>query len=142
MEGPVGLDTNILVYSLDPQLPEHTTCRDYILSLPVPTLCPAVIAEAYHTLVFKRGYTSEDSRTKLKEITADKRTAFANHTQRSSLAGMNLAVKYKLGGRDSLILATYLLSHDIEMATHDRELLRLRNVQLNGREILLTNPLA
>ncbi len=142
MEGPVGLDTNILVYSLDPQLPEHAICREYILNLSSPILCPAVIAETYHTLVFKRGYTSEDTRTKLKAVLTDKRPTFANHTQRSSLAGMNLAVKYRLGGRDSLILASYLLSRGIEMATHDRDLLKIRSVQLSGREILLTDPLS
>lgn len=130
------------MYSLDPRYAEHPSCRDYVLTLDSRILCPVVLAETYHTLVFNRGFTGEDARTKLREVAADRRTLLANHTQRTSFGGMNLAVKYQLGGRDSLIISTYLLSGSAEIASHDQELRKLGKLRLGRKEISETDPLS
>ena len=51
----IGLDTNILCYSLDPAYPEHEKLRGLLLDLSPNNLVAInliVLREAYHVLVF------------------------------------------------------------------------------------------
>jgi hypothetical protein len=49
LESLTGLDSNILVYALDPLLPEHQRAKRAILGLNYWYVNPTVIHEAYHT---------------------------------------------------------------------------------------------
>jgi len=130
-----GLDTNILVYALDPTFPEHAQARDAILDLASWSVNPTVIHEAYHTLVFKRKMSPRDAMRKIVEFLEDSRTIFINQTIRSTLFSINIAVNHNLGGRDSLIIGCYLYSKVSSLLTHDEEILNLKELHFRGRHI-------
>lgn len=137
-----GLDSSIVVYALDPATKEHEKSRDSILSMQGWAINPTVVHEAYHTLVFKRGLSSADARSKLDALVRDRRTRFLNLTKTISLYSMELASEFSLGGRDSLILGCYLRGGIEEVLTHDRDLLRIGKLEYRGREVILRDPLA
>ena len=136
-----GLDSSIIVYALDPTTEEHEKSRDSVLSMRGWAINPTVVHEAYHTLVFKRGFSSTDARSKLDALVRDKRTTFLNLTKTISLYSMELASEFGLGGRDSLILGCYLRGGVEEVLTHDRELLRIGKLEYRDREVTLRDPL-
>lgn len=136
-----GLDTNILVYALDPTFPEHAQARDTILDLESWFVNPTVIHEAYHTLVFKRKISPRDAMRKLVEFLKDNRTIFINQTIRSTLFSIGVAAHYNLGGRDSLIIGCYLFSKVSSLLTHDEEILNLKELNFKGRRIEIKNAI-
>ena len=137
-----GLDSSIVVYALDPTTQEHEKSMDSILSMQGWAMNPTVVHEVYHTLVFKRGFSPADARSKLGTLVRDRRTKFLNLTKVTSLYSMELASEFDLGGRDSLILGCYLRGGIEEVLTHDRELLRIGKLAYRGREVILRDPLA
>ncbi len=137
-----GLDPSIVVYALDPTTEEHGKPKDSILSIQRWAVNATVVHEVYHTLVFKRGFSSADSRLKLGTLVRDSRTAFPNPTKAISLYSMELASEFDVGGRDSLILGCYLKGGIERVLTHDRELLRIGKLEYRGRGVILADPLA
>jgi predicted nucleic acid-binding protein len=137
----IGLDTNILVYSLDPTFPEHDRAKKAILSSGGCAVNSTVIHETYHTLVFRRKISPIDSRRKLVEFLADRRMFFINMTKVVSLFAMNLAVKTKLGGRDSLIVGCYLHNRISEMYSHDDDLVKLKKLSMKERTLRIIDPI-
>ena len=140
MEDLIGIDTNILVYALDPTCPEHNEAKKTFLLSEGWAVNSTVVHECYHTLVFKRKISPVDSRLKIVGILKDPRTTFLNLTRSVSLLALDLATKMNLGGRDSLILGSYLHKHIPEIYSHDEELVELGKVSLSGRRIRIYRP--
>ncbi len=67
--------------------------------------------------------------------------AFFNQTKKTVQIALNLAVKHNIGGRDALILASFLANKGPVMYTHDQELLKLQQVSWKNIEITLKDPL-
>src|SRR5712692_6460296 len=109
-----GLDTNVLCYALDPVFSEHKKA-----SLVLKRLSPlsrisinsTVVHETYHTLVYKQKWLREDATDRLFSLMGQKHIVFLNQTKSISQNPIYLANKYKLGGRDSLILSNYLFNN-------------------------------
>jgi predicted nucleic acid-binding protein len=141
LESLTGLDSNILVYALDPLLPEHEWAKRAVLGLDSWCVNPTVIHEAYHALVFKRKMRPADAVRKLTELLKDERTHFLNQTKLVSSFALGLAERYNLGGRDSLIIGCYLYNGVGRILTHDEEILKLGTVKSRGRAVRFEDPI-
>jgi anthranilate/para-aminobenzoate synthase component II len=98
-------------------------------------LNPTVIHETYHTLVFKLKWKPEEAAGALSELLDDPAIMFLNQTKETTWAGVQLARQYSLGGRDALILASFLNPAVPEMVTFDRTLIQLRKVEHGARSL-------
>jgi len=136
----IGIDTNILVYALDPTFAEHERAKRALLAIDSRVVNATVIHETYHTLVFRRRMSPADSRTKIAEFLDDRRTGFVNLTRTVCLFALELASRMNLGGRDSLIIGSYLHDKIPEMYSHDEDLVGLGKVAMRGRAIRITDP--
>lgn len=132
----LGIDSNVLIAYLIPEHPDHASTKG--LTRERHAVNPTVIHETFHTSVFKlKRKPRQTLRTLLDYmdlalcLPADARTVEL---------GLNLAVKHSLGGRDALILSTYLLSKEVKsLVTMDKALLSLREVRF-GKRILKISP--
>ena len=141
----VGLDTNILCYSLDPAYAEHPRVKDLLLSLsPEKAIAvnPTVIHESYHTLVYGQKFTRAEASSRLGLLLNHPCIYFLNQTRRTCQIGLGIAARYMLGGRDALILANYIGGKIPVMYTHDRELVSLQRVAWRSASIEIRDPLA
>jgi len=134
----LGIDTSVLVAYLDGAHPSHGETK-WLASRAV-VLSPTVVHEAYHTLVFKAKWAPEEAARTLLDACSDRRNAFVNQTVRTARAGLELAVRYRLGGRDALIMASLLGANVREFFTFDKALLELKRVQF-GKSFLTIKPL-
>jgi predicted nucleic acid-binding protein len=142
---PTALDTNILCYSLDNAYPENTRARKLLSSLSSQkTLAvnPTIIHETYHTLVYGQKWIPQIAKERIQLILAHPYVEFYNQTKRTTSVALNLAVKYTLGGRDSLILASCLVNKITKLLTHDADLLNLKKISWRGRTLLFDDPVA
>ena len=67
---------------------------------------------------------------------------FFNQTKRTCNVGLNLALRYNLGGRDALIIANFIVNKVPIMYTHDRELLFLKEVKWKNWTMKIVDPLS
>lgn len=138
-----GLDTNILVYLLDPLCPENRVCA-FILERLSPeftiALNPTTVHEAYTVLVYARKWEREDARRRLTALLKDPYVKFYNQTRDSTMLGLHLAEKYAIRGRDALILSNLLMNKVGVIYTHDKEIKRLAKVTWQGRDLAIEDP--
>ncbi len=100
-----------------------------------------VVHETYHALVFRRKISAADTRRKVVGFLNDGRTTFVNTIKAASLFSLTLAAKMNLGGRDSLIIGSYLHSRIGKMYSHDQDLVELRKVSAKGITFQITDPI-
>ena len=100
-----------------------------------------VVHECYHTLVFKRKITPIDSKLKITGVLRDPRTTFLNLTKNVSLLALDIATRMNLGGRDSIIIGSYLHKQIPEIYSHDEELTKLGKVSFKGRQVSIKDPI-
>jgi predicted nucleic acid-binding protein len=112
------------------------------LSLPNWAISPTVVHEVYQTLVYKRRMSTGDAGAKVGALVRDRRTTFLNMTRSISLYSLDLASKFGMGGRDSVIVGCYLRKGIETILTNDGELLNLKKVEFKGRKAAFVNPLA
>ncbi len=129
----LALDSNVLIAYLDRAHPQHDKVA--VLSSRAVALNPTVVHEAYHTLVFKLKWAPEEVAQALIEMMDDATVLFLNQTKETTRTGIQMAKHYGLGGRDALILASFLNSPVIEMVTFDRALAQLRSVEYGKRKL-------
>lgn len=134
----LAIDTSVLVAYLDGEHPSHGQ-TDW-LSKEAVALNPTVVHEAYHTLVFKMKWTGEAASESILEALSDERVRFVNQSMRTTRAGLRLAVELGLGGRDALILATFVTGRIREFVTFDADLLRLRRVTFGRDRMTIRAP--
>jgi predicted nucleic acid-binding protein len=139
----VGLDTNIICYALDEAYPEHEELKGLLLELSAEkkvALNPTTIHEAYHVLVFGHKWFPEEVAEALRILLKNPYTEFFNQTRKTSTIALNLCVKYKLGGRDSLIVANFLANQTTIMYTRDKELLKLQKITWKNNNLTFKDP--
>jgi predicted nucleic acid-binding protein len=135
----LGVDTSVLVAYLDKGHPSHRQA-EYLADRRV-ALNPTVIHEAYHTLVFKMKWTEDEASRMLTVAYSDEKNVFLNQTRRTTGAGLKIAAEHhKLGGRDALILANFLVGKIPELVTFDKDLLALRKVSYGRSSISIRHP--
>ena len=140
----IGLDTNILCYSLNSIYPEHEKVKDLLITLSPENLValnPTVLHEVYHTLVYYSEWVPEEAARRLTALLRHPYIEFYNQTQKTSLIALNLAVKNKLGGRDALITANYIANKITLMYTHDKVLLKLHKITWKNTSLTYKDPL-
>jgi len=128
----LAIDSNVLVAYIDKEHPHHT--RVTSLARRRVALNPTVAHETYHTLVFKMKWDRDHASKTLQEM-LDSDILFLNQTKDTTRIGLRFAERYAIGGRDALILASFLHPSVAEFKTFDKELIRLRRVE-NGRRKL------
>ena len=137
-EGHLGIDTNVLVAYLDRGHPSHGAVA--WLSGESVALNPTIVHEAYHTLVFKMKWKRDEARNALIEAITDEGVLFINQTLRTTRVGIQLAANRDLGGRDGLIVASFLVGGVRKLLTLDRALLALKTVALGDSKLEIRGP--
>ncbi len=127
----LGIDTNILIAYLDRDHPNHRQTEE--LRQKAIAVSPTIIHEAYHSLVFKMKWNPNEAKVTLEELMADRNNLFLNQTLQTTRVGLHLAVRYSLGGRDSLILANLMVSNILNMVTFDQDLINLESVSYRNK---------
>ena len=131
----LAIDSNVLVAYLDKEHPQHS--RVTALSSRRVALNPTVVHEAYHSLVFKMKWSPDDVSGVLLEMLDDTKILFLNQTKDTTRIGLRFAEQYSLGGRDALILASFLNPSISGFKTFDKELIRLRRVEHGRRRLII-----
>lgn len=132
-----GIDSNLLVAYLDKNHPDNAKTR--WLAEEEHAANPTVIHEAYHTMVFKHKASPAQVRKALDAYASA--TLFIDQTLHTTRLALRLAVKHKLGGRDSLIVANYLSSSEVEtLLTLDNRLLSIGELKYRGRSLRIKHP--
>ncbi len=128
----LGIDSNVLVAYLMPDHPDHEATRG--LTRKLHAVNPTVLHETYHTSVFKLKRRPDNAvRVLLDYMNFALCLSVGSETVRQ---GLRLALEHQLGGRDALILASYLLSGRVRrFVTMDESLLSIKEVKL-GRKVL------
>jgi predicted nucleic acid-binding protein len=140
----VGLDANIICYSLDEEYPEHGKLGNLFLNMSPENkiaLNPTTLHEAYHTLVFGQKWIPEEAAETLKILLTHPNIEFFNQTRKNCNIGLNLSAQHKLGGRDALIIANFLVNKVPVFYTHDQSLLKLQKISWKNTQIILKDPL-
>ncbi len=140
----VGLDANIICYALDEEYPENEKLGDLFLSLSPENkvaLNPTTLHETYHVLVFSQKWVPEEAAKELKMLLKHPYIEFFNQTRKTSTIALTLCVQHKLGGRDSLIVATFLANQTPIIYTHDKELLKLQKITWKNTSLTFQDPL-
>jgi len=131
----LAIDSNVLVAYVDGEHPQHNKVSS--LASRRVALNPTVVHETYHTLVFKMKWASADAAEALTEMLDDTHVLFLNQTKDTTRIGLKLAERYALGGRDALILATFVNPSVGEFRTFDNELIRIRRVEHGRRKLII-----
>jgi predicted nucleic acid-binding protein len=140
----IGLDTNILCYSLDKTYPENEKVKDLLTKLSPENhvaINPTVLHEAYHTLVFYLEWTPEEAAKRLSWMLRHPHIEYYNQTQKTSLIALNFCVKYGLDARDALIAANFIANKTPTMYTHDKELLKHQKIAWKNTNLTFKDPL-
>ena len=133
----LGIDSNVLVAYLIPDHPDHDVTER--LARKAHAVNPAVVHETYHSSVFKMKRRPDHTvRTLIDYI---RFSLCLPITAATVEVGLRLALKHSLGGRDALILATYLLSREVRtLVTMDKALLALGEVRLGKKALRISSP--
>lgn len=128
-----GIDTNIIVYSLAGDYPEHLQCKEYFLQIAKGKMSVIIsgiaIMEAYHTLIYKIKYPPDKVKRRLKAFMKSKNINILKITSRTVLFALEIASQYNVGGRDALIAANYLESGCRDIISHDSDFDRIPLLQ-------------
>lgn len=138
-----GIDTNVLVYILDPLCPENEQCKFILDNLSnefLIALNPTVMHEVYTVLVYARRWERDEARRRLASLLKDPYVVFYNQTKNASILGLHLANKYRILGRDALILSNFLTNKVNIMYTHDEEVKKLKEVTWRDRKLVINDP--
>ena len=98
---------------------------------------PTVVHETYHALVFKMKWAPDYAAQVLTEMLDDSHVLFLNQTKDTTKTGLRFAERYRLGGRDALILANFVNPSVLEFVTFDKELIQLRRVEYGRRQLMI-----
>ncbi|MEM3403336.1 MAG: PIN domain-containing protein [Nitrososphaeria archaeon] len=140
----IGLDTNIVCYSLDSAYPEHEKLKNLLISLSPENrvaINPTILHEIYHTLVFGQKWVPSEAVRRLKMLLEHPYIEFFNQTKKTCIIALNLALKHKLGGRDALIIANFITNKIPIIYTNDQELLVLKRIVWKDFYVAFKNPL-
>ncbi|MDD2666691.1 MAG: type II toxin-antitoxin system VapC family toxin [Methanocellales archaeon] len=138
-KGHLGIDTNVLVSFLDAGHPDHKDAER--LADANAATNPTLIHEAYHTLVYAQKWGRDQAMDVLTDYVDMDTTLFLNQTKGITRTGLSIGREYGLGGRDSLILASFLSNGIGKMVTFDKSLLALDKISMDGRVMHIVLPL-
>jgi predicted nucleic acid-binding protein len=135
----LGIDTNVLVAFLDKEHPDNPKTK-MLVEHRHHAVNPTIIHEACHTLVYKQKWEREDAENVLCGYLDLDTTLFLSQTKQTTKLGLRLGTTYELGGRDALIIANFISNSIEKMVTFDKEILRIKKVTLEGKELEILLP--
>lgn len=134
----LGIDSNVLVAYLVPDHPDHEKTKRLMRKR--HAVNPTVLHETYHTCVFKLRRKADETASALLNY-----MSFSLCLPMNSVTvelGLKLAIKYSLGGRDALILASYALSKQVsKLVTMDGALLSVERVHIGRKTLDITQSI-
>lgn len=104
-------------------------------------LNPTIVHETYHTLVFSQKWVPAEARRRLLTTLQHPYVEFYNQSRRISVAALDIAANHNLGGRDSLVIANFMMNDVPILYTRDRELLTLERIAWKKSAISIEDPL-
>jgi predicted nucleic acid-binding protein len=120
-----GIDSNILVYALNKDLPEYLPCKKLLINIvngkELVSIPSIVFMECFHALVRAFKYKEVEVKKRLVAIMDSKNINVLDISTSSILFAFEIAEKYKTGGRDSLIAASLLENKIQELYSHDTD---------------------
>jgi predicted nucleic acid-binding protein len=133
----LGIDSNVLVAYLVPEHPEHGIVKS--LSNKNHAINPTVVHETYHTCIFK---LKRDPQQTVKALLQYTNMALCLPIMKyTTELGLELGLEHGLGGRDALILASYLSSLQVNrLMTFDKTLLHIGKVRSGRRTLIISAP--
>ena len=133
----LGIDSSVLIAYLVPEHPLHKTAKS--LTTENHAVNATVMHETYLTAVFKLRRRPEQT---VKTLLNYMRLAMCLPLSEKTVElGLRLASSHGLGGRDALILASYLDSKTVRrFVTMDSALLRLKKVMLGKKILSISRP--
>lgn len=133
----LGIDSNVLIAYIAEVHPDHDKVGPIVKKN--HAVNPTVIHETYHTCVFK--LRAEPKCTISLLLNYMRRALFLDMTYNTTEVGLKIASDYGIGGRDSLILASYLMSgHVSKFVTFDRTLLDMKKVSHGAHHLQIVLP--
>lgn len=133
----LGIDSNVLVAYLVPDHPDHQLTKS--LQAKRHAVNPTVLHETYHTCVFKLKRPPEDTMNALIDY-MDFSSCLSMDSGTVEL-GLRLALRYSLGGRDALILASYSRAKQVrKFVTMDKSLLAIGKLTVGKKELNIVSP--
>ena len=125
-----GIDSNILVYALNKDLPEHFPCKELLIDIingnELVSIPSVVFMECFHALVKSYKYKEGEVKKRLIAIIDSKNINVLTISTSSILLAFEIAEKYKTGGRDSLIAANLMENKIQEIYSHDSDFDKIR----------------
>ncbi len=127
----------MLVAYLLQEHPDHSRVK--LLASKTHAVNPTVMHETYHTCVFK---LSLDPKETVKVLLSYLKFALCLPiTEKTTELGLKLALEHNLGGRDSLILASYASSLQVnKFATLDGALLNIGQIKTGRKMLRISRP--
>ncbi len=120
-----GIDSNILVYALNQDLPEHSPCKELLVNIiedkEVVSIPSIVFMESFHALVFVYKFQVNEVKSRLIALIDSKNINVLDISTSSILLAFEIAEKYNTKGRDSLIAASLLENEIQEIYSHDMD---------------------
>ncbi|MFW9970371.1 MAG: type II toxin-antitoxin system VapC family toxin [Candidatus Odinarchaeota archaeon] len=128
-----GIDSNILVYALNKDLPELLPCKNLLVNIingnelvGIPSI---VFMESFHALVKAFKYKEVEVKKRLIAIIDSKNINVLDISTSSILFAFEIAEKYRTGGRDSLIAAILLENKIQEIYSHDSDFDKIKLIK-------------
>ena len=120
-----GIDSNILVYALNKDLPEHLPCKQLLIDIvngkELVSIPSVVFMESFHALVKSYKYKEVEVKKRLVALIDSKNINILVISTSTVLLAFEIVEKYKTGGRDSLIAASLLENNIQEIFSHDSD---------------------
>lgn len=120
-----GIDSNIIVYALNKDLPEHLDCKNLLKKIgngEETVSIPAIVfMESYHALVKAYKFNELKVKKRLLTIIDSENICILDISTSTILLAFEIAEAYKTGGRDSLIAASLLENNIKEIYSHDTD---------------------
>ncbi len=120
-----GIDSNILVYALNKDLPEHLHCKQLLINIvngkELVSIPSIVFMECFHALVKAFNFSEVEVKKRLIAIIDSININVLDISTSSIILAFEISEKYRTGGRDSLIAASLLENKIQEIYSHDRD---------------------
>ncbi|MFX1554845.1 MAG: type II toxin-antitoxin system VapC family toxin [Promethearchaeota archaeon] len=128
-----GIDSNILVYALNKDLPEHLPCKNHLINIvkgnELVSIPSIVFMECFHALVKAFKYKEVEVKKRLIAIIDSKNINVLDISTSSILFAFEIAEKYGTGGRDSLIAASLLENKIQDIYSHDSDFDKIKLIK-------------
>ena len=128
-----GVDSNIIVYALNKDLPEHLPCKELLINIvngnELVSIPSIVFMESFYALVKAFNFKETEVKKRLTAIIDSVNINVLDISTSSILLAFEIAEKYGTGGRDSLIAASLLENKIQEIYSHDFDFDKIRLIK-------------